>query len=103
VLTVIATFHPLDGRRDELIEVMNDHVPAVLGEDGCLQYQPHTVGKTGVVVLEQWESTDALRAHGEGAPLAGLRTAIEHLVSAPVDVVIARPVTTAPTTAGGPA
>jgi quinol monooxygenase YgiN len=100
VLTVIATFYPIDGRRDELIGVMNDHVPAVLAEAGCLQYQPHTVGKSGVVVLEQWESTDALRDHGEGAPLAELRTAIEHLVTAPVDVVIARPVTTQPAAGG---
>jgi quinol monooxygenase YgiN len=92
-IAVIATFHPVEGRRDELADAALAAVPAVLAEPGCLQYEPHTVGRSGLVILERWESGDALRAHGAGEPLARFRTATEHLVTAPADIVVARPVT----------
>lgn len=91
-ITVIATFHPAEGSRDSLLDVLLRHVPAVREEPGCLSYTPHTVGKSGLVLIESWADGDALKAHGEGPVLATLNAAAEPLTAAPMDLVIARPV-----------
>jgi quinol monooxygenase YgiN len=90
-LTVIATFHPQPGRRDELLEALNAHVPQVAAEPGCLSYVPHTVGKDGLVLIESWADGAALKAHAEGEAMAVINATVEPLVAAPIDVVVARP------------
>lgn len=90
-ITVIATFHPQAGRRDELLDVLCAHVPEVVAETGCLSYVPHTVGKDGLLLIESWADGAALKAHGEGAALAAINAAVEPLVHAPMEVVVARP------------
>ena len=91
-VTVIATLHAADGKRDELLEAVCRAVPAVLLEEGCLQYAPHTVGRDRVLLVESWASPEALRVHGESASLAAFRDATSHLLAAPTEVVVARPV-----------
>jgi quinol monooxygenase YgiN len=91
-ITVIATLYSTEENRDELLAAVCRAVPGVLKEDGCLQYAPHTVGKDRVVLVESWESPDALRAHGEGPAMGEFRQATAHLVTKPTEVVVARPV-----------
>lgn len=91
-ITVVATFHPSEGSRNALLDVLLRHVPAVRDEPGCLAYTPHTVGKWGLLIIESWADGDALRAHGEGPVLAAINNEAGPLTTAPVDVVVARPV-----------
>ena len=91
-VTVIATMYSTEENRDELLAAVCRAVPGVLTEDGCLRYAPHTVGKDRVLLVESWESPDALRVHGEGTALAEFRKATEHLLAKPTEVVVARPV-----------
>jgi quinol monooxygenase YgiN len=91
-ITVIATLYSTEENRDELLAAVCRAVPGVLKEEGCLQYAPHTVGKDRVVLVESWESSDALRAHGEGTAMGEFRQATAHLVTKPTEVVVARPV-----------
>jgi quinol monooxygenase YgiN len=91
-VTVIATMYSTEENRDELLAAVCRIVPGVLTEDGCLQYAPHTVGKDRVVLVESWDSPDALRVHGQGPAMAEFRTATGHLVIKPTEVVVARPV-----------
>ena len=91
-VTVIATLTAVEGKRDELLAVVCRAVPGVLQEDGCLQYAPHTVGRDRVLLVESWASPEALRVHGESASLAAFRDATSHLLAAPTEVVVARPV-----------
>jgi quinol monooxygenase YgiN len=91
-ITVIATLYSTEENRDELLAAVCRAVPGVLKEEGCLQYAPHTVGKDRVVLVESWESSDALRAHGEGTTMGEFRQATAHLVTKPTEVVVARPV-----------
>jgi quinol monooxygenase YgiN len=91
-ITVIATLFSTEENRDDLLAAVCRAVPGVLKEDGCLAYQPHTVGKDRVVLVESWESSDALRAHGEGRPMAEFREATAHLVTKPTEIMVARPV-----------
>lgn len=95
-LTVIATMHPVEGRRDDVVAAVLRVQPQVLAEEGCLGYTPHTVGTDGVVIVESWTGGAALKAHGAGAPLAELHAALADLVTAPSDVVVARPVEATP-------
>src|SRR5262249_53294281 len=91
-VTVIATFHATEDNRDELLAAVCAVVPGVLKEDGCLQYAPHTVGKDRVLLVESWETPDALRVHGAGPALAAFQESVKHLLAKPTEVVVARPV-----------
>jgi quinol monooxygenase YgiN len=91
-ITVIATMYSTEENRDQLLAAVCAAVPGVLKEDGCLQYAPHTVGKDRVLLVESWESTDALRVHGQGAALAEFGEATKPLLVKPTEVVVARPV-----------
>jgi quinol monooxygenase YgiN len=71
VVAVITT-HP--GRREELLAAFRANVPNVHAEKGCIEYAGHIDAQTvgpfqtefgpdSLVVLESWESPEALRAH----------------------------------------
>jgi quinol monooxygenase YgiN len=91
-VTVIATLTAVEGKRDELLAAVCRAVPGVLQEDGCLQYAPHTVGKDAVLLVESWQTPEALQAHGAGAAMAAFTEAIRGLVAGPASIVVARPV-----------
>ena len=72
LVTTMAT-HP--GQRSTLLFMLKALVPTVHREPGCLSYQPFVdagdlgdrhakLGPNSFVVLESWESVDALRTHG---------------------------------------
>ncbi len=72
VLAVITT---KPGKRDEVLEMFQANVPAVLAEDGCIEYGATVdhedagaiqtrYGEDTFVVVEKWASLDALKAHG---------------------------------------
>ena len=71
---VLAVITAKPGRRDEILAAFRANVPAVRAEDGCIEYGA-TIDTEGVgelqtrfgadsfVVVEKWESLDALKAH----------------------------------------
>ena len=73
MLTVIATIRLRKGAREPYLARLAALVPEVLAEAGCLGYAPHVdldtdlprqvVDADEVVLVEQWESLEALRAH----------------------------------------
>lgn len=91
-VTVIATLHVNTGQRDALLAELIGIVPDVLAEPGCLGYAPHTAGRDTVVIVESWESMDALGAHAVAEPLSTFNGAVADLLAAPMDIVVARPV-----------
>lgn len=71
VLAII-TAHP--GKRDAVLAAFKANRPAVLAENGCIEYGAvvdaanlpagwATFGPDTFVVVEKWESMDALKAH----------------------------------------
>ncbi len=75
-VVAIVTAHP--GQRDAVLAAFRENMPAVHAEQGCIEYQPATdtpdigpfqaqIGADSFVVLEKWESKEALMAHA-GAP-----------------------------------
>jgi quinol monooxygenase YgiN len=74
MIRVVAIITAKPGRRQELLALSLANVPAVKAEKGCLEYQPVVdaegapsfqakMGPDVFVVIETWESAEALSAH----------------------------------------
>ena len=84
MINVLATIQLKPGTRDKFFEVFNANVPAVLAEDGCIEYYPtvdvdakidsQAKDENAVVVIEKWESLEALHAHLEAPHMVQFRS-----------------------------
>lgn len=84
---IVATLSPKPGRLDDLLGVLSASVPLVHAEPGCELYAVHSDG-TNVIVIERWESREALRAHSKGDNLKAFgESAKDLLAGAPVVTV----------------
>jgi quinol monooxygenase YgiN len=74
MIHVIAVITAKSGKRDEVLKHFRANVPAVRAENGCIEYgaavdaEPALpiqtkYGPDTFVVVEKWESMDALKAH----------------------------------------
>ena len=74
MIHVIAVITAKSGKRDEVLKHFRANVPAVRAENGCIEYgaaldaEPALpiqtkYGPDTLVVVEKWESMDALKAH----------------------------------------
>ena len=74
MIRVVAVITANPGRREELLAAFRANVPNVHGEKGCIEYAGHIdaaevgpfqakFGPDTLVVLESWDSPEALRAH----------------------------------------
>jgi quinol monooxygenase YgiN len=74
VIHVIAVVTTKPGKREEVLEHFRANVPAVRAEKGCIEYGAAIdadpalpvqtkYGPDAFVVVEKWESMDALSAH----------------------------------------
>jgi quinol monooxygenase YgiN len=71
MIHVVAILTAKPGRRAEVLEAFKANVPAVLAEDGCLEYSAvvdivgadPAFGPDTFLVVEKWESPTHLEAH----------------------------------------
>jgi quinol monooxygenase YgiN len=73
MIHVIASIGVKPGKRTAFIEIFKKNVPAVLAENGCVEYIPAIDADSGieaqwkdetvVTVIEKWKTLDALHAH----------------------------------------
>ena len=69
-VVVVATIRPLPDRRAEVIAAIEATIAQVHAEDdGCLLYALHE-GPDRLVMIEKWESADALKAHAASPHMA---------------------------------
>jgi len=75
MIHVIAVITAKTGMRENILQHFRANMPAVLAEDGCIEYGPAidaqgapaiqtAYGPDTFVVIEKWASMDALKAHG---------------------------------------
>jgi quinol monooxygenase YgiN len=75
MIHVVAIIIAKPGMREQILDAFRANMPAVHAEKGCIEYGPaiDAEGAGGIqtkfgpdtfVVIEKWESLDALRAHG---------------------------------------
>ena len=101
MIHVIATIRLAPGTRAAFLAEFHKLVPFVLAEDGCLAYGPTVDEPTGlavqelagddaVVVVEQWASPAALKAHTTAPHMADYRVAVKDYVRG-VSLLVLRP------------
>lgn len=91
MIQVIATIELKPGCRDDFLPLLNENVPKVKAEDGCLAYDPFVDVDSGlpfqgeirdnvVTLVEAWSSVEALHAHLKTPHMAAYRDAVKDLV-----------------------
>ena len=81
MIHVIAIITAKPGKRETILEAFRANMAAVHAEAGCIEYGPATdadgmggfqtkFGGDTFVVIEKWETTDALKAHAAAPHMA---------------------------------
>lgn len=89
-IVIIATLTPEPQHLDEVKSIVLAAVPAVHAEPGCQKYAVHETPQT-LVVIEQWDSHEALREHGNGEAFTSMSKAISALLATPMAVQLLQP------------
>lgn len=89
-VVVVATLTPLPEHHDAVVAALLEAIPAVHREPGCELYALHE-GKDRLVMIEQWQSREALAVHSKAEALAELGKALDGKLRAPLDVQVLRP------------
>ena len=95
MIHVLAIITAKPGKRDEVLTHFRANVPAVLAEEGCIEYGPAIdaagmgkiqtpVGVDAFVVIEKWASIDALKAHGAAPHMAAYAAKVKDLLASRV-------------------
>ena len=77
------------GQRDAVLRAFKANVPAVHAEQGCIEYgpaidsagSPTKYGDDTFVVIEKWESSDALKAHANSAHMAAYAAKTREMIA----------------------
>jgi quinol monooxygenase YgiN len=84
-VVVVATITPKPDQMDAVREALLAAVPKVHDEPGCELYAVHE-GSGHFVMVERWESAEALKVHGAAEALTTLGGQLQGLLDAPLDV-----------------
>lgn len=84
-VVVVATITPKPGEEDAVREAVLAAVPKVHDEPGCELYAAHE-GDGVFVMVERWESPEALATHGAADALRELGAALKGKLAGPLDV-----------------
>jgi quinol monooxygenase YgiN len=84
-VVVVATITPKPDEVDAVREAILTAVPKVHAEPGCELYALHE-GDGSFVMVERWESPEALKVHGRAEALTTLGGVIADKLAAPLDV-----------------
>jgi quinol monooxygenase YgiN len=84
-VVVVATITPKPGEQDAVREALLSALPQVHDEPGCERYALHE-GDGEFVMVEQWESPEALAVHSKAEALTRLGAALAGKVSGPPQV-----------------
>ena len=87
MIHVIAAITAKPGKREEILQALRANVPAVRAEKGCIEYGAAVDAENALpfqtkwgpdtfLVIEKWETMDALKAHAAAPHMAayGART-----------------------------
>ena len=92
---VLAIITAKTGMRDKILEAFRANVPTVHAEQGCIEYAA-TIDSDGVgslqtkfgedtfVVVEKWQSLDALKAHAAAPHMAAYAAKTKDMIASRV-------------------
>ena len=92
MIHVIAIITAKPGQRATILEAFRANMPAVHAEQGCIEYGPAIdaegmgsfqtpFGPDTFVVVEKWESTEALKAHAAAPHMAAYAARVKDLIA----------------------
>ena len=92
MIHVIAVITAKPGKRDEVLRHFRANVPAVRAEKGCIEYGAAVdadpalpiqtkYGVDAFVVVEKWESMDALKAHAAAPHMAAYGAKVKDMIA----------------------
>ena len=95
MIHVLAIITAKPGMREAILTEFRANMPAVHAEQGCIEYGPaidaEGVGKIQTplggdtfVVIEKWESLDALKAHGAAPHMAAYAAKTREMIASRV-------------------
>lgn len=92
MVIVIATVQCQPGHRKDFLREFRQIVPAVLAEEGCIEYGPTVDASTDlenqnlddnrVTIVEKWESLETLKAHLVAPHMLEYRPKVKDFVAA---------------------
>ena len=90
MIHVLAIVTAKPGKRADVLAAFRANMPAVHGEAGCIEYGPAIdadgfgdarFGPDTFVVIEKWESLDALAAHARSAHMAAYAAQTKEMIA----------------------
>ncbi|MBD0274178.1 MAG: antibiotic biosynthesis monooxygenase [Acetobacteraceae bacterium] len=95
MIHVIAIITAKPGMRDAILKEFRANMPAVHAEQGCIEYGPAVdaegagriqtpFGPDAFVVIEKWESLDALKVHGAAPHMAAYAAKTKEMIASRV-------------------
>jgi len=92
MIHVIAKITTVPGKRADVLKAFLANVPAVLAEDGCIEYQPITdvagaadfqtnIGSDSFMVVEKWATIETLHAHAKSEHMAAYGASVRDLIA----------------------
>lgn len=93
-MTVIVTavFTPKEGAFSQVAAALSPAIAEVHQEPGCLLYAIHEAPDSQIVMIEKWESSELLDAHGAGEAVKRLNASLEGFLLEPVEVTRLSPI-----------
>lgn len=100
MIHVVAIITAKPGQREAMLEAFRANVAAVQAEAGCIEYgatvdEPSVAGSRGAfgpdtfVVIEKWESMDALKAHAAAPHMAAYAAQTKEMLASRMIHVLA--------------
>ena len=95
MIHVVAVITAKPGRRGEILQAWRQILPAVRAEKGCIEYGAAVDadnalaiqakwGRDTFLVIEKWESMDALKAHAAAPHMAAYGAKTKELIASRV-------------------
>jgi quinol monooxygenase YgiN len=92
MIHVVAVITAKAGKRGEVLKAFQANVPAVHAEKGCIEYgatidaenalpSQTKWGPDTFLVIEKWESMDALKAHAASPHMAAYGAKVKELIA----------------------
>ncbi|HJT06015.1 MAG TPA: antibiotic biosynthesis monooxygenase [Stellaceae bacterium] len=95
MIHVLAIITAKPGQRAAILREFHANIPAVRAEKGCIEYGPAVdaegmggfqtkFGPDSFVVIEKWESADALKAHAAAPHMAAYAAKTKEMIQSRV-------------------
>ena len=92
MIHVVAIISTKPGMRDAVLQEFRANMPAVHAEQGCIEYGPAVdaegfggfqtkFGPDTFVVIEKWESAEALKAHAASPHMAAYAARVKDMLA----------------------